>query len=344
VMTDAERTQFIARTPPPPVAVPHRDDDTADHERERRNAIIWAAIVVALLLVIGAGAFFIYKLGSGSASGKKVAVPNLVGLTPAAANKQLGNKPNCSATNSCVVYLVPDSEAPTTSGPCDDKSTPTKEGLICKVTDQAGATVPANAEVTQGSTLLYSVYKKDVVNVPYVVGSKFQDAVDTLQQAGLVAVQGKPVNTFDQPAGVVAIQKPKYNATAPRGSKVTLRVSTGKAVLPDVKKMTVDAARAELNRRQFTNIGPDRSTTGPDKAKDGKVVAMDPTPGNPYASDVHITLTVYHYVAPAPTCDSNPVTPTPTPVTSTSVGPSSTTTVTTTPTPTPTTSNGLPPC
>src|SRR6476469_4760244 len=39
VMTDAERTQFIARTPPPPVLMPHRDTDPADHDRERRNPI-----------------------------------------------------------------------------------------------------------------------------------------------------------------------------------------------------------------------------------------------------------------------------------------------------------------
>ena len=71
---------------------------------------------------------------------------------------------------------------------------------------------------------------------------------------------------------------------------------------------------------------------------------MSPTPGNAYPADVQITLTVYHYVQPPPTCDSSPVTPPATPVTSVSVGPTSTTTVTTTPTPTPTTSNGLPPC
>ncbi len=159
-----------------------------------------------------------------------------------------------------------------------------------------------------------------------------------------MAVQGKPINTFDQPAGDVATQRPKYNATAPRGSKVTLRVSTGKAVLPDVTKMSVGDARNELNRKQFTNIGPNRTVTGPVQAKDGTVVGMSPTPGNAYAADVLIRLSVYHYVAPQPTCDSSPVTPPATPVTSVSVGPSSTTTVTTTPTPTPTTSNGLPPC
>src|SRR6476661_1849929 len=151
VMTDAERTQFIARTPPPPVAVPHRDDDVADHDRERRNAIIWVAIVIALLLVVGAGAFFIWKLGSGDSGTKKVPVPNLVGLTPPQANKQLNNPANCSATNTCNVYLVQNADTPTTPGPCDTGETPAHEGVICKVTDQAGQTVLANAEVAQGS-------------------------------------------------------------------------------------------------------------------------------------------------------------------------------------------------
>jgi serine/threonine-protein kinase len=346
VMTDAERTQFIARTPPPPVPLPHRDDDPADHERERRNAIIWAAIVIALLLVVGAGAFFIWKLGSGGDSTKKVAVPDLVGLTPANANKQLGNSANCSATNTCTVYLVANGESPTTPGPCDDNSTPAKEGVICKVTDQAGNTVPANAAVTQGSTIIYSLYKKDIVNVPYVLGYTFPQASDTLKNAGLQAKQGKPINTFDKSAGQVAAQSPNYNKPVSPGSTVTLRLSTGKAKLPDVTNMKAADARAELNRRQFLNIGPSKTRTGTDKRKNGLVVAMDPTPGNAYAADVRITLTVYRYVAPQPTCDPNPVTPTPTPVTSTSVAPSSSTTVTTTttPTPTPTTSNGLPPC
>jgi eukaryotic-like serine/threonine-protein kinase len=344
VMTDAERTQFIARTPPPPVALTHQDNDAPDHDRERRNAVIWTAIVVALLLVIGIGAFLIWKLGSGNGGAKKVAVPNLVGLTPAAANTQLGNPPNCSATNKCKVYLVQNSDTPTTPGPCDDNSTPTKEGVICKVTDQTGQTVLANAEVSEGSTLLYSVYKKAVVYVPYVKGMTFNDAQTALSNAHLTAKQGKPVNTFDYPAGRVAIQTPAYNQPASPDSTVVLRLSTGKALLPDVRGMKPDAARAKLNRAQFTNIGADQTTTGPDKGKDGTVVQMSPTPGNPYQQDVKIVLTVYKYVAPAPTCDSNPVTPEPTPSTSISAGPSGTSTVVTTPTPSPTGSNGLPPC
>jgi eukaryotic-like serine/threonine-protein kinase len=346
VMTDAERTQFIARTPPPPAVLPNRDLDDADHDRERRNAIIWVAIVVALLLVVGIGALVIWRMGSNGSDTKKVAVPNLVGLSVHDANKQLGNKPNCSAQNNCKVFLVADTENPTTSGPCDDNSTPDKENVICKVTDQAGSKVSANADVAQGSTLLYSLYKKDLTAVPYVKGNSFTQAVDLLQNARLKAKQGSPVNTFDYPAGQVAAQSPNYNKEVAPGTVVTLHLSTGKAKLPDVTNMKVGDARAKLNGAQFLNIGPNRTRNGPDKAKDGLVVAMDPTPGNAYPADVRIRLTVYHYVQPAPTCDSNPVTPPATPVTSTYVDPttSATVTTTTTPTPTPTTSNGLPPC
>src|SRR4051794_27749075 len=70
VMTDAERTQFIARTPAPPVAISRTDyaDDDGD---ERRTGLIWAAVVVALLLVIGAAAYAIVHLG-GSNNGPKM--------------------------------------------------------------------------------------------------------------------------------------------------------------------------------------------------------------------------------------------------------------------------------
>src|SRR5690242_18710119 len=48
VMTDAERTQFIRRTPPV-AAVPAEAYD----DQDRRNGWLWAAIVLALLVVLG---------------------------------------------------------------------------------------------------------------------------------------------------------------------------------------------------------------------------------------------------------------------------------------------------
>src|SRR5579875_2468822 len=56
VMTDAERTQFIARTPPPAVPL-RREQYPVEEDEGRRTALIWVAVVVALLIVIGAAAY-----------------------------------------------------------------------------------------------------------------------------------------------------------------------------------------------------------------------------------------------------------------------------------------------
>ena len=58
VMTDAERTQFIARTPAAAGAAAARDEPLDDPGPDHRTAWVWVAVVVALLLVIGGGAFF----------------------------------------------------------------------------------------------------------------------------------------------------------------------------------------------------------------------------------------------------------------------------------------------
>src|SRR5437764_720348 len=44
IMTDAERTQFIARTPPPPIAL-RRTEYPPDEDDSRRTGLIWAAVV-----------------------------------------------------------------------------------------------------------------------------------------------------------------------------------------------------------------------------------------------------------------------------------------------------------
>jgi serine/threonine protein kinase len=340
VMTDAERTQFIARTPRPPVPLPHRDGDGApEAEHGRSNGVIWATIVVALLLVIGVGAFFVWKLSNSNNSTKQVPVPNLVGLSVEAANQALGNPVNCDANTTCKVYLKPSQDSATTPGPCDDGTTPKTEGVVCKITNQTdGSTVDRNATVNEGSTLIYQTYKKAVVLVPYVIGMSYADAQSALQQANLKAKQGKSVSTFTPASGEVWGQSPKPNTPVSPGQTVTLRLSTGKAILPDVTGTNAGEAKAKLNGLGFTQVDNTSETTNtPDKAKDGTVASMDPTPRLPYDADVKITLTVYVYVKPAPTCD-------PAKTASSSASTSSSPSGSASTTPTPTSTNTLPPC
>ena len=214
---------------------------------------------------------------------------------------------------------------------------------------QGSTTVSANTTVDEGSTILYELYKKATVLVPYVIGVAFSEAERTLRNAHLKIKQGKPINTFDQPKGVVVRQSPRTTTPVSPGSTVTVRLSTGKVKLPDVAGKKSDDAKTRLNALGFTpvdNTSSKRKTADP--TKDGAGRGDGPEPGIPYTADTKITLTIYHYVKPPPTCDPNK-TPTPTPTThrrppsgtpSGSLLPSITPSIT----PTPTDTNTLPPC
>jgi eukaryotic-like serine/threonine-protein kinase len=310
VMTDAERTQFIARTPP--AAVPlRRPDEVVEDRSARRTGLIWAAVVVALLIVIGVAAYAIVFLGHDSKSVKKAEVPTLVNLTTSAANQQLRQ-----------AGFVP-RYGGATSGTCDDNQTVAK-GRVCTVSPATGQNIKT------GSTVTYKVFSPALVQVPFVEGQSYDKAVALLQSHHLQAVKHSQSST--QPENQVLSQTPEGYKEVPPNSKVDLYVSTGKIKLPDVTGKSFDEARGTLNRDGFTKVVQDsqnRSTTDP--KKDNKVAAEDPTPGITYSPSQQVTLTLYHYSPPPPTCTTPPKTPSP-PVTPPASSSSSTST------------NPLPPC
>ncbi|HJQ44241.1 MAG TPA: Stk1 family PASTA domain-containing Ser/Thr kinase [Jatrophihabitantaceae bacterium] len=309
VMSDAERTQFIARTPPPPVAVRRYEEPPLEDDDEHRRGLVWLAIVLALLLVIGAAVAAIFLIPKSDNTPPKVAVPDVIGQTPAAAADTLrakGFKPVAA-------------ESPT-PGPCDNQQK-VDEGRVCTLDPTLGT------KISKGSTVTYSVYKPATVQVPYLVGLSYNDAVTKLHQVGLRAKR-KDVNTPNVAAGTVAAQSQDQFTEVPPNSVITLSVSTGRVVLIDVRGKKLSDAVAQLNAAGWTQIDATQTQETPDKAKDGLVAAESPNPGNAYLQSTQVTLTVYKYVKPTPTCTTPP--------------PGS---PTTTPTPNPTdTATPLPPC
>jgi beta-lactam-binding protein with PASTA domain len=145
----------------------------------------------------------------------------------------------------------------------------------------------------------------------------------------------------------VVAQSPDNNKAVSPGATVTVRVSTGKEKLPDVRKKKLADALQQLNSGGFTNIVRDQTVTTHDKSKDGFVTddGESPTPGIAYAADQKIELTVYRYKPLPPTCDPAK-TPTPTGGVTTPLLPSGSITISTSPstTPSPTSTNTLPAC
>jgi serine/threonine-protein kinase len=310
VMTDAERTQFIARTPVPPVALAHHDgDDALDPDADRRRGLIWLAIVVALLLVIGgivAAILLIHKTAPPPV--KSAAIPNVIGMSAADATNALKDQgfatvaadPPITDVSKCVKKVDP--------------------GQVCTVTPAVGTSTKVDTKVT------YSLFTVAMTTVPPVTDIQYNDAVTRLQQAHLVAAK-KDVDD-SHPAGYVLAQDPApYGAPVPEGTTVTLSVSTGKVVLADVRGKPVADAVAALNAQQFTNTDTTATTATTDQTKDGTVADENPTPGIAYPTNTLVKLTIYKYVAPTtsaapslPNCGPNAVpsgtNPSPTPGTS----------------------------
>jgi serine/threonine-protein kinase len=338
VMTDAERTQFISRTPAP-VPVPARQP-YQEEERSRRNAWVWVAVVVAVLLVLGGAAFAIWKLNNNdnTPEATKIAVPNLIGLTPDQANTEVQelNSKKCAPDDAtCGIFLKPnDQDGATTSGTCDGGQTISTDGQICTLTNQAGKTVEAASIVQGRTTLYYQVFATATANVPYVIDDTPQDAMAALQKQGLKAkILDKRVNTFDHDAGLVASQDPSNGETVRQGSTVNLQLSSGQRRLPDVSTdgMSCSDAKSEINGIGWSDVHLRQGKGTPDHDKVGNVYGMAPTPGHLYAKDQKITLFCYQFKAPPPTCDSNSPPPTSPPVTSpvTTTTPEPTTSTTT---------------
>ncbi|MEP7021392.1 MAG: Stk1 family PASTA domain-containing Ser/Thr kinase, partial [Pseudonocardiales bacterium] len=313
VMSDADRTHFIARTPPPPVAVVHRDNDYRREPDERRNGLVWLAVVVALLLVIGAATYAIFVLGKTTVA-KTYAVPAIVGQLPGPAADALTK-----------AHLRP-VKGDDTNGPCVDGATVAK-GKVCVVDPTPGS------ELKDGSTVTYQLYTPATVQVPLVVGLQANAAVTALHKVGLKATQ-KPIDD-PAPAGQVVKQSQEQFASVAPGTTIVLSVSTGKVKLIDVTGKKQGDAKTALNTAGWANVNDTQTTVTHILRKDGTVASMNPLPGIAYAQSQQINLVIFKYSAPTPTCTHvPPTTPTGT----------ATTTATGTPTVTPSTTGGLPPC
>jgi serine/threonine-protein kinase len=324
VMTDAERTQFISRTPPP-VAVPRRDyDEPVAEEDRRRTGLIWLAVVIAMLLVVGGILALIFLNRSESPTVATAQVPPVIGMTEDAAKQAFSQ----------AGFTDVQPGAPVTD--ISKCAKPVNEGQVCTVSPDPGTSIKVNQPIT------YAIFTIEKVSVPSVVGDSYDDAARKLVSLGLRPV-GKPVDQAGNcsEAKCVISQDPQpYGSPVPKGTSVTLTYWSGKVKLADVKGKTYDDARGTLNQQGFLNVAQD-STTIPttNQAQDGLVADENPTAGLAYPVATKITLTLYKYVPPSPTCNPTPTSgPTGAPTGGTSGSPTGS------PAPTGGASTGLPPC
>jgi beta-lactam-binding protein with PASTA domain/tRNA A-37 threonylcarbamoyl transferase component Bud32 len=132
------------------------------------------------------------------------------------------------------------------------------------------------AEIRKGGTVTILVSTgPQRVEVPRVVGKPFDEAIQTLDEAGL---DWRKVDVFSsKPVNNVVAQEPRPGERVVEGSVVTLRVSKGieTATVPDVLLQTEGSATQELRGAGF-RVAVARAPS--DDVGEGLVFAQNPDP------------------------------------------------------------------
>jgi beta-lactam-binding protein with PASTA domain/predicted Ser/Thr protein kinase len=177
-----------------------------------------------------------------------------------------------------------------------------------------GTDPPAGSTINRSATVTLTISRgQNRVAVPSVVGEQESAAQSEITGANLQAKTKQ--QSSSEPAGQVLSQSPSGGAQVKPGSTVTIVVSSGVVLVPNVVGETADQARSDLRANGFTNVNVVKQTTT-DEGQDGLVVRQAPPAGTHSATSTAIAIYVGKFVAPPP------------PTTSTTT-PSSTTTPTT---------------
>jgi beta-lactam-binding protein with PASTA domain len=136
----------------------------------------------------------------------------------------------------------------------------------------------------------------NLVEVPSVLELDQDEAQSEIEQAGLIA----NVETEDSevPEGTVIAQDPGAGGAVPKGSQVTITVSTGAGavVVESVIGDTQQAGRATLRAQALKVSVQKQDVTDPDD--DGVIIEQAPSGGSRVPRGTTVTIVVGHLVEP----------------------------------------------
>jgi serine/threonine-protein kinase len=255
---------------------------------DRRRASTWVLVALGVLGVLAVVALIV-GLMLNSQDPRQVAVPSVIGMTPAEAEARL--------TAGDLGALAGDPFV----GECQ-----VEEGQIESQEPAAETTVDENSTVTY-----HLCGGPEEVAVPQIVGSSQENAEVLLDEAGLVP-EFEEVDS-DRPEGEVVSADPSPGTLVEVGSTVTVEVSRSNLLaVPEVLGQTLAQATATLEARGLVvdDVPAGAAPESPDQV--GRVAAQDPAPGAQALEGDTVTIEIYQEGAelavPTPTVDGQEVT------------------------------------
>ncbi|MDR0945368.1 MAG: Stk1 family PASTA domain-containing Ser/Thr kinase [Bifidobacteriaceae bacterium] len=281
----SQATQVFPGTPPvtgsfaaagvlPDQARVEEEEKEASQRRRRRGIVIGiiAAVVAIIAIVL---IFWFLNRGSGN------------------------NAPAASPSTSVAQVTVPAVE----NGMTQQAAVAALKaaGLNSQVTQQADTTVPkgqvisftpkSGERVPLGSTVTVAVSSgPGQVQVPDIRNMTQDEARATLKEAGLVDGNAENTTSATVASGNVVKTDPKIGTEVDAGTTVTIYLSNGETVVPNVVGMTEAAAKAALQKAGL-QVTASQQAYDP-SATVGNVIAQTLPAKSKQAQQTQITLTV----------------------------------------------------
>ena len=289
VMTEAETMAMTGPMGQAPTAmtrpIPAAATGPRGPQPPERKTSSWVMAVLAALGVLAVVALGIGLYLANNNSDDKteppatVAVPKVTGLSEDAARTKLQQ----------AGFQKIETGTPKVTSDCDSK-----------VESQQPA--PNTPLAVDQPVTIVMCQSPEKVQVPTgLVGNLQSAAEQALEGKGLVPVIDRVDN--DAREGQVLFVEDEGKQVEP-GTKITVRVSRGNLFeIPDVKGQSLEAARAVLENRGFTNIEVEEV---PQDGEPGTVVEQTPDAKQKRSKSTQITLTVVAEQEPAPDDTSTP--------------------------------------
>ncbi|AVQ47244.1 Stk1 family PASTA domain-containing Ser/Thr kinase [Clostridium botulinum] len=273
------------------------EEDEIEDKKKRSNKgktnkkLILGIAMAVLFLVVGSVSAYLAFNKSG---GKKVEVPNVVGLTKEEAQKVLSEK----KLKLVVAQKVKNEK---------------KEGTIIESYPKSGEKVAENSEVR------VSISSGNVVVVPNLKGMELEAAKKAIQDLKLKVGNVKYEFNDNVAAGKVISQTPDIDAELKEGEEISLVISNGPEIkystVPNLIGKSIDGAQNALANAGLS-MGGSKAIITQDQSLDGQVASQSIGAGQSIKQGSSVSISYYKYKKPEvkpdpkPDTDKNPGTDT----------------------------------
>ncbi|EKN41589.1 protein kinase [Clostridium botulinum CFSAN001627] len=267
------------------------EEDEIEDKKKRSNKgktnkkLILGIAMAVLFLVVGSVSAYLAFNKSG---GKKVEVPNVVGLTKEEAEKVLSEK----KLKLVVAQKVKNEK---------------KEGTIIESYPKSGEKVAENSEVR------VSISSGNVVVVPNLKGMELEAAKKAIQDLKLKVGNVKYEFNDNVAAGKVISQTPDIDAELKEGEEISLVISNGPEIkystVPNLIGKSIDGAQNALANAGLS-MGGSKAIITEDQSLDGQVASQSIGAGQSIKQGSSVSISYYKYKKPEPKPDPKPDTDT----------------------------------